>query len=80
MNECTSFDILGDPIHTCGAVNNSQCEDTIGSFICVCADGYQMTLTNDGQQLCESKLMIIPSCFFHMINCIFYMYTPVLYK
>ena len=54
VDECTAIDHLGYPIHNCNNISDSHCEDLVGSFQCVCNEGYQ-TL-GDGTQVCESKL------------------------
>ncbi len=50
VNECSSAN------HGCPA--NSMCENTEGSFECVCNDGYNMVISaDDGKITCEGACL-----------------------
>lgn len=57
-----------------GVCRNGQCVNTVGTFLCVCNDGYELSL--DGR-LCSGKEL--PLLIFYTLNVIwmFYSTSPV---
>ena len=53
LNECDP----SSPVHYCDTIPNSKCNDLIGSYECICADGYKKEILSDGSSRCDSKFL-----------------------
>ena len=63
VDECTEtyedeFGVV-QKMHNCDLIDEASCEDTIGSFMCACGEGFRSQTGSEGQQICASELFTL---------------------
>ena len=55
INECTEMyndNGVMKKLHNCDTIDESSCEDTVGSFICACGEGFTEQTGSNGEDIC----------------------------